>query len=450
MLRNLLFACVVGSACGSSTPGCADDFLQFRGSQGTGIAVSSMSVPLEWSAEKNIAWKVPSPAAGWAQPLIVGEHLYLAGAVSAADIRPANFANGVKSPQSMGISLFSRPPKEPFTWKLFCLSTSDGRVLWEQTVAAGEAKFPIHPSNSWATETPAADEHGVYVYSGAAGIVAGIDHSGKLLWQRDVGVYKTSNGFGTGSSLAIHNGLVYLQNLNEEQSDVWCLDTKTGDVKWKVQRTAAGTSWSTPLIWANTGRVELIISGGDQVDSLDPATGAILWSVKNVKAATACSPCADRDRLYFGGSDPFSKGPLFAVNAGATGEIIPEEKNGRFANCAWLQERQGPGMASPLSTGQFVYTNENNILKCFDAATGEKLYQTRIPGLDMLAASPLLVGPNTLLLLDENGNACLAEVGREFRKIGEGRLEDVFWSTPAVSRGALYLRGVGSVYCIRN
>ena len=450
MLKNSPFAgasvLALITIMASNSP--AGDFLQFRGSQGTGVS-SAAAIPLEWSPEKNVAWKVPSPAAGWAQPLVVGDRLYLTGAVSTADIRPANFANGVKSPQSMGVSLFSRPPKEPFTWKLFCLSTADGKVLWEQTIAEGQAKFPIHPSNSWATETPAADEHGVYVYSGAAGIVAGVDHSGRKLWQRDVGVFKTSNGFGTGSSVAIHNGLIYVQNLNEQQSDIWCVDTKTGDVRWQSRRTVAGTSWSTPLIWQNSRRVELIISGGDQVDSFDPVTGTQLWTLKNVKAATACSPCADRDRLYFGGSDPFSKGPLFAVGAGASGEIAPAEKNGSFTNCVWLQERQGPGMASPLSTGEFVYTNENNILKCFNAATGEKLYQTRLPGLDMLAASPLLVGDN-LLLLDENGKACIAAVGAEFKQLGSGSLDDVFWATPAVSGNSLYLRGVESIYCIRN
>lgn len=426
----------------------AGDFLQFRGGQTAGTR-DSEPIPLEWSAEKNLAWKIASPAAGWAQPLVVGQRLYVTGAVSPADLRPANFAKGVKAPQSMGISLFSRPPKEQLTWKLYCLSTEDGRVLWEQTVAEGQAKFPIHPSNSWATETPAADADGVYVYSGAAGVVAGFNHDGSLLWKQEVGVFKTSNSFGTGSSLAIHNGGVFVQNLNEEQSEVWCLDTKTGTVKWKVGRSSGGTSWSTPLVWTNAGRVELIISGGDQVDSLDPTTGAVNWTIKNVKAATACSPCADNERLYFGGSDPFSKGPLVAVSAGATGELVPAEKNGRFDHCAWLQERQGPGMASPLSTGKYVYTNDNNILRCFDAATGEKLYQTRIPGLEMLAASPLLIG-DRLLLLDENGRGCLVKVGAEFEVVGQGSLDDVFWATPAVSSGAIFLRGVESIYCIRQ
>jgi hypothetical protein len=67
----------------------------------------------------------------------------------------------------------------------------------------------------------------------------------------------------------------------------------------------------------------------------------------------------------------------------------------------------------------------------------------------MLAASPLVVG-DKLLLLDENGRACLVKVGPEFEKVGEGRLDDVFWATPAVSGGAIYLRGVEAIYCIRK
>ena len=349
----------------------------------------------------------------------------------------------------MGLGFLSRAPDLKIEWQLFCLSVLDGNVLWSQTIDSGEPKYPIHPSNTFATESPVADADGVYVYFGAAGTVAGLSHDGRLLWKQDVGVFKTSNSFGTGSSLAIHDGKVFLQNLSEGSADVYCFDTRTGNVLWKVSRDKKATSWSTPLIWRNQDRVELIVSGDQQVDSYDLETGEIFWTVGNVKAATACSPCADRDRLYFGSSDPFSKGPLFAVTAGASGDLSPDRKNQTFDHCLWLQERAGPDMSSPVSSGEYLYVVDKNVLRCYDARTGERKYQQRLPGLRMVAASPLIIG-NNILLIDEKGTACLVAVGPAFQVVGSGQIEDTFWATPAVADGAIFLRGVDQLYCVRN
>ena len=432
---------------GTSVVRAGENFAQFRGNAGNGT-VDAQTIATSWSAEKNIAWRVKNPGAGWSQPIVWGNHVYITGAVAEQDLKPRNFADGVKSPQSMGISLFAKAPDVAMDWQVACLNLGDGSTIWKQSVVSGKPKFPIHPSNSWATETPVADENGLYVYFGASGTVAGLSHDGTLRWKADVGVFKTSNGFGTGSSLAIHDGKVFVQNLSEQNASITCFETTSSRELWKASREKIVTSWSTPLIWTNTERAELIISGGEEVTSYDPSTGNIHWTLKNVKAATACSPCSDSNRLYFGGSDPFSKGPLFAIEAGGEGDLSPGKKNEKFAGCTWLSERNGPGMASPVSTGEYIYSTESNILKCFDANTGERLYQTRLPGLDLVAASPLLVG-DKLLLIDENGKSCWVKSGPEFEVVGSGELPDTFWSTPAVANGLIIFRGVESVYCVK-
>lgn len=106
-------------------------------------------------------------------------------------------------------------------------------------------------------------------------------------------------------------------------------------------------------------------------------------------------------------------------------------------------------MASPVSNGQYLYVADNNILRCYDAKTGERLYQNRLPDLKQVAASPLIIG-DKLLVIDEAGSAALVKVGREFEVIGGGQLSDVFWSTPAVGHNSLYFRGIDALYCIRN
>ncbi len=149
---------------------------------------------------------------------------------------------------------------------------------------------------------------------------------------------------------------------------------------------------------------------------LGPETGNVIWKLGKVKAPTACSVAADKQRIYFGGSDPFAKGPLFALTAGSSGDLTPEKTNGTFAGCAWTEAKAGPGMASPVCDGQYLYVADNNILRCYDAQTGQRLYQNRLPDMKLVAASPLIVG-DMLLIVDEGGTAVLVKVGKEFEVV---------------------------------
>jgi outer membrane protein assembly factor BamB len=291
------------------------DFPQFRGPRGWGVA-NGQPIPTTWSAEQNLTWRVAVPGAGWSAPVIIGDRLYLTSAVAEDGRKPKNFADGVKTPQSMGLGTFTPAPNISIAWTVFCLDKNTGEILWQKVIETAKPQYAIHPSNSYATETPVADLQGIYVYFGAIGKVVALNHFGELLWQHDIGVFKTSNNFGTGSSLAIHQGKVFVQNFSEGSADLICFDCASGQEQWRNKRDRNATSWSSPLVWDNQQRVELIVSGGEQVDSFDPSSGSRLWTLNKVKAATACSVTADAQRLYFGGSDPFFSGPLFAVSAG--------------------------------------------------------------------------------------------------------------------------------------
>jgi outer membrane protein assembly factor BamB len=429
--------------------GWGQDFPGFRGGRYPGVA-EQQRIPLEWSLSQNLAWKAELPGSGWSQPVVVGQRVYVTVAASAEkQLTPKNFADGVKTPQSMGMGFLSRAPEATIDWQIVCIDARTGRVLWTETLESGKPRYAVHPSNTFATESPVANAELVVAYFGAAGIVAALDSEGKLLWRREVGVYKTSNSFGTGSSLAMDDGKVYLQLHSEEKAELLCLDAASGETVWQADRETRSTSWSTPVVWVNDKRRELIVSGNQQVDSFDPSSGVLLWTVRNVKAATACSPCANAAHLYFGGSDPFSKGPLFAVAAGASGDLTPKKNNGLFENCAWRNDRGGPGMASPVSNAELLYVVDRNIIRCYDATGGAMLYQSRLPKLDMVAASPILVG-DKLLVIDENGMGCVVATGPEFKVIGGGEVKDTVWATPAVANDSIFIRGLNTLYCLRE
>jgi hypothetical protein len=52
--------------------------------------------------------------------------------------------------------------------------------------------------------------------------------------------------------------------------------------------------------------------------------------------------------------------------------------------------------------------------------------------------------------LDEGGQTFVVQAGPEFKVIARNKLDEMFWSSPAVSGGALLLRGVDHLYCIED
>ncbi len=104
-------------------------------------------------------------------------------------------------------------------------------------------------------------------------------------------------------------------------------------------------------------------------------------------------------------------------------------------------------MASPVSDGQHVYVADKNILRCYDAASGERIYQSRIPGLGMVNASPIIIG-SSILMIDEEGKSVMVRTGQEMKVVATGDLGDTVWATPAVANNAIYVRGINGLYCI--
>jgi outer membrane protein assembly factor BamB len=230
---------LVSMFAGITIPSADADFSQFRGVGGSGV-VRNQDIPTEWSAEKNLAWKVAVPGAGWSQPVIWKQLLFVTTAVADKEMRPKDFAGGVRMPQSMGLGGLSAAPKVEIQWQVHCYNTTDGQLIWKQTVVEGRPEHPIHPSNTYATESPVVDEKGVYVFFGATGTMAGLSHDGSPLWKKELGAFPTNNGFGTGSSLAIHDGRVFAQHFTEKSASLTCVNAQSGDVVWSDNRDKFG------------------------------------------------------------------------------------------------------------------------------------------------------------------------------------------------------------------
>ncbi|WP_419193515.1 PQQ-binding-like beta-propeller repeat protein [Kolteria novifilia] len=467
-----------------------ENWPQFRGPSSDGVVVGE-KVPVDWDAEKNVLWKFDVPGEGWSCPVIWGDKVFITAAIPESKPteqaaaprerreraegkgrRPEGDAKGRRGPpdgkggerakgrggrgRSRRGGGYGGPDltQTKYRWEIYCLDANTGKLLWKEVAREGKPPLPRHQTNTYATETPVTDGERVIAYFGMTGLYA-YDVDGKPLWKKDLGNYQMRAGWGTASSPVLHDGNVFLQIDNEEQSFLIALDAKTGEEIWRVSRDEP-SQYSSPIIWENSKGTELV-TGGQFCRSYDPATGKLLWQLDMQKGRSSATPLAHGDRLYVGtehrnrgGSDD-GGGFLFAVNAGAKGDITPSGGATNSKDIAWVCDRSGIQMASPVICDGRIYLFErrSGLVSCIDEKTGEVLFRKRVPKAAAFWSSPW-THDGKVFALDDSGTTHVIEPGDDLTIVDTNPIDEQFWSTPAFAGGKLYLRGANFLYCIGN
>lgn len=443
----------------------ADGWPQFRGPGSSGISLDE-NLPHEWGTERNVRWKVPIPGSGWSSPIVWGNKVFITTAVSTEPVgetaasREGGRASGQRQgerggrPQSQGRPRGGGgPPSTVYRWEVHCLQLDTGETLWRQVAHEDRPRNRTHRSNTYASETPVTDGERIYAYFGLVGLFC-YDLSGNLLWKKDTGEYPMQSNWGTSSSPVLHEDSIFLQIDHEADSFLLALDKKTGKEQWRLPRDE-GSNWSTPVIWKNSKRTELVTTGM-VTRSYDPKTGKLLWSLNMGGGRSSSSAAGDNDLLYLGtegrgrpGSES-TGGTLFAVKAGASGDVTPEPGVLSSAGVSWSRPGAGPAMASPLVYEGYVYIldRRRGAVSCYDAKTGAIAYQDqRLDGARAFWASPW-GNKGKIFCLDETGSVYVLAPGPELKVLSRNTLSEKFWASPAMTRGAILLRGVNHVYCV--
>lgn len=419
----------------------SNSWQQFRGNHGNGT-IASNELPTTWSATENLLWAQELVGRGWSSPVIADGKIWVTSASHAEQKRPKNFQEGARS---MGSFRQEAAKVKDVAFHVYCLSLESGNLLWKSTPYTGKPAFGIHPSNTYATESPVTDGRHVYAYFAAAGLLSCLDLNGNKVWEHSTGRFSFGNGFGSGSGLAIHQGKLYLQCDNDESSYVSAIDAQSGAVLWKKDRSSR-TSWSTPLIWSHIEAPVLVVAGSDQITGYNPDSGDIQWKLTGFGGSFSGSPAWDDLQLYFGNSGPRSTGPLMAIDFQAKGEGV-YTRNQSDAWVAWSTSGAGPGLASPVAYEGYLYVLNGSVLKCYESKTGQRVYEERLPRAGRFAASLVMAGDH-LYALDENGKTFVIQAGPEFEIKATNELQDLFWSTPSMTARHLLLRGADRLYCL--
>jgi outer membrane protein assembly factor BamB len=133
--------------------------------------------------------------------------------------------------------------------------------------------------------------------------------------------------------------------------------------------------------------------------------------------------------------------PLYAIRLDAKGDITPAEGGKESDGLAWTVPRNGAYIQTPLVYGDYLYScKDNGVLMCYDAATGDRLYEERIgSGAGGFSASPVASHGN-LYFTAEDGNVYVIPGGPEFKVTATNALDEICMATPALSDGALIFR----------
>jgi outer membrane protein assembly factor BamB len=273
---------------------------------------------------------------------------------------------------------------------------------------------------------------------------------GNLLWNKDLGSFQTLNDWGTGSSPVIYENLLYVQVDNEESSYIIALDAASGNEKWKVNRDEK-TSYSTPVIWKNKFRTELVTTG-KSARSYDPATGKLIWELKMGGEMSIPSPVYDSQHIYLGNAGSRDKkGILYSIKAGSEGNITPADSGLVSSGVEWTVKEAGISNPSPLLYNGLLYLlyGRGGELSCLDAATGKQFYKEKIDQVGACWASPWAFG-DKIYFYDEKGVTRIIQAGKEFKLLSQNKLDDKFWASVAITDDAYVFRGIKKLFFVKK
>ena len=389
----------------------------WRGPLANGVS-DEKDIPLRWSPEENIHWKLALPGRSGATPIIWSDRIF----VNVGD------ADNIE---------------------MWCVNRKTGEVMWKKVLGGGNVRMR---KQNMSSPSPVTDGESVWVMTGT-GLLRRFDMDGKEIWLRDIqkdyGAFGLNWGYA--SSPLLHEDSLYIQVLHGMKTDdpsyLLRIDRATGKTLWRVERPTnaireSPDSYTTPAVVKTKSGLELVASGGDCVTGHDLATGKELWRANGLNPENnpayriVASPVVLDDLVFV----PSRVRPLLAIRAGGRGDVTETHR-------VWLTNN-GPDVPTPVSDGKLLYiVNDRGIMYCYDAQTGAEVYggQRIKPG--SYSASPV-IADGRLYVTSEEGVTTVVKAGPQFEVLAENNLNDYTLSSPVIVKGQIFLRTDGALWAI--
>lgn len=441
---------------------------QFRGPN-FNPTVEQPGLPSQWSTTDNIQWSIDVPGRGWSSPIVVDGKILLTTVTTDGESKKpqtgtdysneyvAELMKQGLSPEEVERKVMERDfelPDQVFLhYYLMCFDLETGNELWKHEYHAGKPPGGRHRKNSFASETPVTDGKNVYVYATHLGLFA-FDLTGTSLWHTELASHPIYMEFGTGASPALLEDKIVIVDDNQDHSTVSAYGTSDGKLIWQTDRSVPEeypaqmpkSGWSTPYIWKNSLRTEIITVGPGAAVSYD-VNGKELWRMNGTTPAPSSSSFAIGDLLYLNAG---KTKPIYAIRPGATGDITPDSDDEPTEFIQWIQPRTGTYIPTPVAYDNGIYVlQDNGVVVRMDATTGEISFKTRLrsPNGADFTTSPWAYD-GKVFCASEQGDTFVFDANEEFKLLNINPLDDLIMATPAIANGTLLLRTEKRLYRI--
>jgi outer membrane protein assembly factor BamB len=381
-----------------------------------------------------VIWRV-KVAAGYAGPAVAGGRVYLTDFVTKDDL-----SNHIGRSRIDG------------TERVLCYRSSDGELLWKHEYPC---RYHIsYPGGPRCTPTVA----GGKVYTlGAMGDLLCLDaDKGAVLWSRDLRKdYRTEAPLWGFSSHPLVDGQNLYCVVGGRGSVAVAFDKDSGKEVWRAL-TASEPGYSPPTMIEAGGVKQLLIWHADSLDSLDPKTGKVHWSVE-LSPSYGMAITAPRqlgDYLYAGAMGRQAVLLKLASDKPAVKEVWRGDgSTGVFGS-----------NSTPFLEDGMIYgvCCEQGALRGVKLSTGERLwadYDVTTGGRRVNHGTAFLVKyGDRFFLFNETGRLIIARLtSTGCEEISRARLleptnsafgRDVVWSHPAFAEKCIFARNDRELICV--
>jgi outer membrane protein assembly factor BamB len=165
-------------------------------------------------------------------------------------------------------------------------------------------------------------------------------------------------------------------------------------------------------------------------------TGVELWQVRHKGFSCAPRPVYGHGLVFVVTDHDHPE--LWAVRSDATGDVTD-------SHVAWREIRSMPSRSSPILVDDLLYVvNQQGILSCLEAETGELVWKNRLEG--EYSASPIHAD-NRIYYFNENAVCTVIKPGRTLEELAVNRLaEQPLMASPAVAGDSFFIRTESHLY----
>jgi outer membrane protein assembly factor BamB len=265
----------------------AEDWPQFRGPNGSGVSVST-GLPEVFGPEKNVVWKTPLPP-GHSSPVLTRDRVFVTAY--------AKEEAGTNQQSAVGAKGNAREKNHKLL--VICLDRQTGKLLWQREVPRTR-EGRLQNVNNPASPSPVTDGTNVYVFFQEFGLVS-YDGTGKERWRLPLGPFNMFYGFGA-SPILVDDKVILPVDQDSPSSYLIAVDKTSGRVRWKVERPAVISGYSTPIVYQpKQGPKQIVVPESFQLSAYSVADGKRVWWVRGLACEMKSIASSDGEYVYING-----------------------------------------------------------------------------------------------------------------------------------------------------